>query len=119
MRMTGPYLSLRVITLETDKIGHEPAHEFVVARARARGLAGATVTRGIMGFGQSGRMHTSKMVNLSVDLPVVTELVDTEAAIRAFVAEIGEHLTAGVTILTPVEARVNRRGRADSGQADG
>ena len=101
------FLSLRVITLETDKLDHQPVYERVLALARRRGLAGATASRGIAGFGQSQRLHSAKIVQLSMDLPVVVEVIDRADKIRAFKAELDQLLQKGVTTCQPVEATIH------------
>lgn len=75
---------LRIFVGESDKRGHQPMYEAIVYEAKRQGLSGATVTRGIMGFGASSRVHTSKLLELSTDLPLIIEIVDTEERIRAF-----------------------------------
>jgi len=75
---------LRVFIGESDKIGQHPLYETVVFEAKKQGLSGATVTRGIMGFGANSKVHTTKLFEISSDLPLVIEIVDTEEKIRAF-----------------------------------
>ena len=75
---------LRIFIGESDKVQHLPLHEVIVREARAAGLAGATAWRGLMGFGPSSRIRTAKLLDLSVDLPVVIEITDEEAKITAF-----------------------------------
>lgn len=76
---------LRIFIGESDKAGHQPLYEALVYEAKKQGLAGATVLRGIMGFGANSRVHTAKLFELSADLPIVVEIVDSEEKIRAFV----------------------------------
>lgn len=75
---------LRIFIGESDKIGHDTLYETIVIEAKKQGLSGATVTRGIMGFGANSKIHTSKLLELSSDLPLVIEIVDSEEKIRAF-----------------------------------
>jgi PII-like signaling protein len=75
---------LRIFIGESDKVGQRPLYEALVFAARKQGLSGATVTRGIMGFGANSRVHTAKLFELSSDLPLVVEIVDTEEKIREF-----------------------------------
>ncbi|HLF62620.1 MAG TPA: DUF190 domain-containing protein [Saprospiraceae bacterium] len=75
---------LRIFIGESDKAGHIPLYEAIVFEAKKQGLSGATVTRGIMGFGANSKIHTAKLLELSSDLPMVVEIVDTEEKIRAF-----------------------------------
>jgi PII-like signaling protein len=79
---------LRIFIGESDKIGQETLYEQLVFEAKKAGLAGATVTRGIMGFGANSKIHTAKIFELSSDLPVVVEVVDTEEKIRDFVPTV-------------------------------
>jgi PII-like signaling protein len=79
---------LRLFVGEDDKHDGKPLYEWLVLKARERGLAGATVIRGIMGFGAHSRVHTFKIERLSLDLPIVVEIVDTQAKIEAFLEEI-------------------------------
>ncbi|MCU0332693.1 MAG: DUF190 domain-containing protein [Ignavibacteriaceae bacterium] len=85
MHIEGEAKLLRIFVGETDKINHVPVYEKIVLEARKAGLAGATVTKGIMGFGASSRIHTSKVLRLSEDLPLVIEIVDEEKKIEEFI----------------------------------
>jgi uncharacterized protein len=82
---------LRIFIGESDKAGHVTLYEAIVLEAKKQGLSGATVTRGIMGFGANSKIHTSKLLELSSDLPLVIEIVDTEEKIRDFTTTV-EHL---------------------------
>lgn len=75
---------LRIFIGESDKIGHQPMYEKIVFEAKKAGLSGATVLRGIMGYGADSKVHTAKLVELSTDLPVVIEIVDSEEKISKF-----------------------------------
>jgi len=75
---------LRVFVGESDKSGHVPLYEGIVLKAREAGLAGATVIRGVMGFGRHSVMHTAKILRLSEDLPMIVEIVDSLEKIEAF-----------------------------------
>ena len=91
MKPTGIGKLLRVFIGESDRSGHRPLFEVIVRTAKERGLAGATVLRGVEGFGANSRqIHTAKILRLSEDLPVIVEIVDTEAGIRAFLPELDE-----------------------------
>lgn len=79
---------LRIFVGESDKRGHQPLYEAIVFEAKRQGLSGATVTRGVMGFGANSKVHTTKLLELSTDLPLVIEIVDTEENIRAFTRAI-------------------------------
>ncbi len=76
---------LRIFIGESDKAGHQALYETIVYEAKKQGLSGATVTRGIMGFGANSMIHTAKIFDISTDLPVVIEIADDEDKIRAFV----------------------------------
>lgn len=82
---------LRIFIGESDKINHQPLYEVIVFEAKKAGLSGATVTRGIMGFGANSKVHTAKLFDLSSDLPLVVEIVDSGVKVRDFV-KIVEHL---------------------------
>ena len=95
MKLEGEGTLLRIFIGEADRIGHQPAYEAIVLKAREQGLAGATVLRGVEGFGAVSRVvHTAKILRLSEDLPMVIELVDTAEAIRKFVP-VAEAILSG------------------------
>ncbi|HWB63484.1 MAG TPA: DUF190 domain-containing protein [Chitinophagales bacterium] len=81
---------LRIFIGENDKHGQQPLYETIVYEAKRQGLAGATVTRGVMGFGANSRVHTAKLFDISSDMPLIIEIVDTEDKIRAFTQTV-EH----------------------------
>jgi PII-like signaling protein len=85
MHIEGEAKLLRIFVGESDKKNHVPVYEKIVLEARKAGLAGATVTKGIMGFGASSRIHTSKVLRLSEDLPLIIEIVDEEKKIEEFI----------------------------------
>jgi uncharacterized protein len=95
---------LRIFIGESDRgpDGDRPLFEVIVRRAREAGLAGATVLRGPMGFGRHSRVHTSKLLDLSTDLPIVIEIVDAEARIDAFLPVVDELVTEGLVTLEAV-----------------
>lgn len=84
MENQGDAKLLRVFLGESDRIGQQPLYEAIVYEARKQGLSGATVTRGIMGFGPNSKVHTAKLFEISTDLPLVVEIVDVEEKIRDF-----------------------------------
>ena len=91
MKLTGQGKLLRIFLGEMDKVDHKPLYEAIVFKARELGLAGATVLRGVSGFGAVSRvMHTAKILRLSEDLPIVVEIVDSEENIRKFFPVIDE-----------------------------
>lgn len=89
MKLSGEGKLLRIFIGESDTVEHQPLFEVIVREAKARGLAGATVLRGVEGFGPNSRIiHTAKILRLSEDLPIVIEIVDEEAKISAFLSEV-------------------------------
>lgn len=88
MQIQGDAKLLRIFIGESDKIHHVPVYEQIVIEARKTGLAGATVYRGIMGYGGNSRIHTSKILRLSEDLPVIIEIVDETEKIEAFLPAV-------------------------------
>lgn len=100
---------LRIFIGESDRRGHVLLYEWIVRLARERGLAGATVLRGIMGFGaNSNVIHTFKIERLSEDLPVVIEIVDTREKLESFLSEIDSEIKAGLATLEKAEVRFYR-----------
>ncbi len=85
MHIEGEAKLLRIFVGESDLINHAPVYERIVLEARKAGLAGVTVSKGIMGFGASSRIHTAKLLRLSEDLPIVVEIVDEEKRIEEFI----------------------------------
>lgn len=94
---------LRIFIGEDDKAGHQPLYEAIVQKARELQLAGATVLRGPMGYGHSSRLHTAKILRLSRDLPLVIEIVDSEAKIKDFVAAIDPLMESGLVTTEKVQ----------------
>ena len=99
---------LRIFLGEADKHEGRPLYEWLVLKARERGLAGATVVRGLMGFGANSRLHTFKIERLSLDLPIVVEMVDTREKLEAFLAEIDPLIHDGLATLEKAEVRFYR-----------
>jgi len=93
---------LRIFIGESDRWEHKPLYEAIVLRAREQHLAGATVTRGLMGFGQTSRLHTAKILRLSMDLPLIIEIVDSEEKINAFLSELEKMVGGGLVTLEKV-----------------
>lgn len=94
---------LRIFIGENDQHGGRPLYEAIVLLARERGLAGATVLRGPMGFGKSSRLHTAKILRLSEDLPFVIEIVDAEDKIREFLPALEPIIGSGLVTLEKVQ----------------
>src|SRR5258706_10569469 len=103
MKLAGQGLLLRIFMGERDGWHGRPLHEALVLKAREAGLAGATVLRGLAGFGAHSRLHTAKVLRLSEDLPIVIELVDREDRIRAFLPMCDEMIGEGMMTLEKVE----------------
>lgn len=101
---------LRIFLGESDRWEHRPLYEAIVLKARESHLAGATVLRGPMGFGKSSRLHTAKILRLSVGLPIVIEIVDSEEKINAFLPTIESMLGGGLVTLEKVKVLQYRSG---------
>ena len=94
---------LRIFIGESDKHGGMSLYEWIVEQARERGLAGATAVRGIAGFGAHHRIHSAKVLRLSLDLPIVIEIADAEANVRPFLDHIEPALHDGLATIEPIE----------------
>ncbi|WP_376704519.1 DUF190 domain-containing protein [Mesorhizobium sp. ISC25] len=94
---------LRIFIGENDKADGRPLYEVIVLRAREMQIAGATVLRGAMGFGHSSRLHTTKILRLSEDLPLVIEIVDDEEKLAAFLPVLETLMTSGLITLEKVQ----------------
>jgi PII-like signaling protein len=101
---------LRIFIGESDKYEGMPLYEWIVRKAREHGLAGATVLRGIEGFGAHSRVHTTKILRLSIDLPIVVEIVDSLEKIEAFLPAIDGAIREGLATLEKVQVRFYRSG---------
>jgi PII-like signaling protein len=112
MRLHGRASRLTIYIGEDDQFHHRPLYTEVVHRAAKAGLAGASVFRGIEGFGASSQIHTSRMLSLSQDLPLAIVIVDEEQRIRDFVTQLDELIDEGLVIIDEVEVyRYVGRGR--------
>jgi PII-like signaling protein len=112
MRLRGPARRLTIFIGEADRWHHHSLSTEIVHRARAAGLAGASVFRGIEGFGASSHIHTTRLLSLSEDLPIAVVIVDDAERIAAFLPQLDELVTEGLVILDDVEV-VRYTGRAD------
>jgi len=93
---------LRIFVGESDHYGHQPLYEAIVLKAREKGLAGATVLRGVMGFGKHSILHTAKILRLSEDLPMVIEIVDSAEKIDEFLPVLDEMIKDGLVTVETV-----------------
>jgi len=101
---------LRIFIGESDRHEGLPLYEWIVRKAREHGLAGATVLRGLEGFGAHSRLHTAKVLRLSSDLPIIVEIVDTIQKIEAFLPVIDGAVSEGLATLERVDIRFYRSG---------
>ncbi|MBQ0826818.1 DUF190 domain-containing protein [Streptomyces tagetis] len=116
-RLTGSALRVTVFVGENDTWHHKPVYAEIVHRAHAAGLAGASVFRGIEGFGASSLIHTTRLLSLSEDLPVAVVIVDTDERVRAFLPQLDELVTEGLVILD--DCQVIRYVGREAGPAEG
>ncbi len=107
---------LRIFIGESDKYDGLPLYEWIVRKARKEGLAGATVLRGQEGFGAHSRIHTSKLLRLSDDLPIIIEIVDTLDKIEKFIPIIDDAIKEGLATIEKVEIRFYRSGKEINGK---
>jgi len=112
MKLEGQALRLTIFVGESDQWHRKPLFTEIVHRAHSAGLAGASVLRGIEGYGASNHIHTTRLLSLSEDLPVAVVIVDTEDKIRGFLPQLDELISEGLVIVDPVEViRYVRRGQ--------
>jgi uncharacterized protein len=110
MKIEGEGQLLRIFVGESDRHEGKPLHEAIVLLARERGLAGATVLRGIAGFGAASRIHTTKILRLSEDLPIVIEIADRAERIASILPELDRMVTEGLMTLERVHIVKYRHG---------
>jgi PII-like signaling protein len=111
MQLPGDALLLRIFIGESDRWRHQPLYEAIVLKARELHLAGATVLRGPMGFGAASRIHTAKILRLSMDLPMVIEIVDTEEKVKTLLPFLNEVMGGGLVTLEKVKVIHYRDGQ--------
>jgi PII-like signaling protein len=114
MQIPHEAVLLRIFIGESDRWEHKPLHEAIVLKARELQLAGATVLRGAMGFGKSSRLHTAKILRLSMDLPIIIEIVDSEEKINGFLPQLDKMIGGGLVTLEKVKV-IEYRGEAKAG----
>ncbi len=111
MQLPHEAVLLRIFIGESDRWEHKPLYEAIVLKARELHLAGATVLRGPMGFGKSSRLHTAKILRLSMDLPLVIEIVDGEEKINSFLPVLDKMMGGGLLTMEKVKV-IEYRARA-------
>lgn len=117
MQIPHEAVVLRVFIGESDRWEHKPLYEAIVLKARELHLAGATVLRGPMGFGKSSRLHTAKILRLSMDLPLVIEIVDSEEKIQSFLPVLDKMMGGGLLTLEKVRVIDYRAGQQQEAPA--
>jgi len=115
MQIPHEAVLLRIFIGESDRWHHQPLYEAIVLKARERHLAGATVLRGPMGFGKSSRLHTAKILRLSMDLPLVIEIVDAKEKINEFLPVLEEMIGGGLVTCEKVKV-IRYRGGSEAPQ---
>jgi len=103
MKLEGTQKRLTIFIGESDRHGHTPLATEIVHRAHAAGIAGATVLRGVEGFGASNHLHTTRILSLSNDLPMIVIIIDSAERIDAFLPQLDELITEGLVIVDDVE----------------
>lgn len=115
MKIEGPGKLLRVFIGESDRHGRRPLYQAIVEMLRAEGVAGATVIRGIEGYGAHSRLHTARILRLSEDLPIIVEAVDRAERIDAVLPKLDALVTEGLVTVEPVEVVAYRAGTEEPG----
>jgi len=111
MQLPEDAVLLRIYIGESDRWQHQPLYEAIVLKARELHLAGATVLRGPMGFGAASRIHTAKILRLSMDLPIVIEIVDTNDQVQALLPFLDEMMDGGLVTLDKIKVIHYREGK--------
>jgi PII-like signaling protein len=112
MQLPEDAMLLRIFIGESDRWQHRPLYEAIVLKARELGLAGATVLRGPMGFGAASHIHTAKILRLSLDLPMVIEIVDTEDKVKSLLPFLDQVMGGGLVTLEKIKVIHYREGPA-------
>jgi len=110
MKIEGEGQLLRIFVGESDRHGGKPLYEAIVLKAREEGLAGASVLRGLEGFGAHSRLHTAKILRLSQDLPIIIEIVDKEERIQGFLPVLDSMVDEGMITVEKVHIIAYRHG---------
>lgn len=118
MRLHGLAKRLTVFVGESDRHHHKPLYVEIIQRAHAAGLAGASVLRGIEGFGASQQVHTTRLLSLTEDLPIMIVIIDESERIERFVLQLDELITEGLVVVDDVEVQ-NYVGRQQPANTDG
>jgi PII-like signaling protein len=114
MKIQGEGLLARIFLGESDRWGEAPLYEAIVQRAREKGLAGATVLRGIEGYGTHNFIHSARVQRLAEDLPIVIEIVDQKEKVQAFLPELDDMVAEGLVTLEPVQVILYRGGNPNT-----
>jgi hypothetical protein len=117
-RFKGERTLMRIFIGESDKHHGQPLYQALLERLRERGLAGATVLRGVAGFGASSTLHTDKVLRLSLDLPIIIEVVETEEAIQRVLPDLDEMIGGGLITLERARVIMYRPGTVRSSERE-
>jgi PII-like signaling protein len=117
-KFKGERTLMRIFIGESDKYHGKPLYEALVEHLRRKGLAGATVLRGVAGFGASSTVHTDKVLRLSLDLPIIIEVVETEAAIQAVLPDLDDMIGGGLITLERARVIMYRPGTGQASQRE-
>jgi uncharacterized protein len=113
MKLPSEGKLLRIFIGDSDRYEGRPLYEWLVIKAKEQGLAGATVLRGLMGFGANSRVHTAKIMRLSEDLPIIIEIVDTEEKIKSFLSDIEGAIKEGLVTLEKADIQIYRSSKKE------
>jgi len=117
-KFKGERTLMRIFIGESDKYHGKPLYEALVEHLRRKGLAGATVLRGVAGFGASSTVHTDKVLRLSLDLPIIIEVVETEEAIQAVLPDLDDMIGGGLITLERARVIMYRPGSGQPSQRE-
>jgi uncharacterized protein len=117
-RFKGERTLMRIFIGESDKYEGKPLYEALIERMRVKGMAGATVLRGVAGFGASSKVHSDKILRLSLDLPLIIEVVETEEAINAILPDLDEMIGGGLITLERAKVIMYRPGNVRPSQQE-